>query len=100
MEGKKNDMYSRAAKMRDGSWNQIEITEPAAMPAEMANVPEIMLPSVMAAQEEDGYCFTLAMSYTPIQRWEEVYEAETGFDRGTIFPELDLPFLGGACNDE
>lgn len=40
----------------------------------------------------------LAMAYVPWQRWCETYEPATALHRGTIFPELDLPFLGGgAC---
>lgn len=37
----------------------------------------------------------LAMAYVPWQAWEETYELEKGFMVGTIFPCLDLPFLGG-----
>ncbi len=36
----------------------------------------------------------LAMTYTPMQQWKTVYSAEQGLLRGTIFPELDLPFEG------
>jgi len=37
----------------------------------------------------------LAMAYVPFQRWCETYEPAEGWCRGTIFPELDKPFLGG-----
>ena len=37
----------------------------------------------------------LAMAYVPWQRWCETYEPAEALHRGTIFPELDLPFLGG-----
>lgn len=37
----------------------------------------------------------LAMAYVPMQQWCETYEPAEGLHRGTIFPELDLPFLGG-----
>ena len=37
------------------------------------------------------------MSYSPWQQWATVYEADVGFCRGTTFPELDKPFLEGAC---
>jgi len=37
----------------------------------------------------------IAMAYVPYQLWEMPYEAEIGLSRGTIFPGLDLPFLGG-----
>ena len=36
----------------------------------------------------------LAMAYVPMQRWRALYAPEDGFSRGTIFQELDLPFLG------
>lgn len=41
----------------------------------------------------------LAMAYVPWQHLETVYEPENGFDRGTIFPELDKPFLAGGCGN-
>lgn len=41
--------------------------------------------------------FAVAMTYTPWQRWGEVYHAEKGLDRGTIFPALDMPFSGRRC---
>lgn len=39
----------------------------------------------------------LAMAYVPWQHLQTVYEPEYGLDRGTIFPELDKPFLAGGC---
>ena len=36
----------------------------------------------------------LAMAYVPMQKWGQVYEQEVAFPRGTIFPVLDLPFIG------
>lgn len=36
----------------------------------------------------------LAMAYVPMQKWKDIYEADVGLDRGTMFSELDLPFLG------
>ena len=47
---------------------------------------------------ECGFCITLAMAYIPMQQWQKLYEPEDGFSRGTIFEELDLPFMGkGDC---
>jgi len=37
----------------------------------------------------------LAMAYVPWQCWGETYKPAEALCRGTIFPELDLPFLGG-----
>lgn len=37
----------------------------------------------------------LAMSYVPFQKWQTTYSLEKALKRGTLFPELDLPFKGG-----
>ncbi len=39
----------------------------------------------------------LAMSYVPFQTNTNMYDIAEGFTRGTVFPELDKPFLGGKC---
>ena len=36
----------------------------------------------------------LAMAYVPWQQWREIYEPDKALCRGTIFKELDKPFLG------
>lgn len=42
----------------------------------------------------------LAMAYVPWQEWQNIYDAEKGFCRGTIFEELDKPFCGiGGCQN-
>ena len=40
----------------------------------------------------------LAMAYVPWQIWQDIYESEKGFHCGTIFKELNLPFLGKGGN--
>lgn len=55
---------------------------PMTPPGSSGNTPLDMLP--------------VGMAYTPMQRWTDVYEADQGFQRGTIFRQLDLPFTGGA----
>ena len=40
----------------------------------------------------DGY--PLAMVYAPNQTFHELYDLEHSLAAGTIFSELDLPFLG------
>lgn len=35
------------------------------------------------------------MAFVPWQKWEDVYCMEKGLERGTIFEQLDKPFLGG-----
>lgn len=46
----------------------------------------------------------LAMAYAPLQIWREVYDPEIGLAHGTLFSELNLPFMGdqtrgGGCHD-
>lgn len=36
----------------------------------------------------------LAIANIPMQNWNGTYAVEKAFQKGTIFPELDLPFLG------
>ena len=43
--------------------------------------------------------YPLAMVYSPIQEWRELYDNDMALSRGTMFRELDLPFLG-SWNDE
>lgn len=38
----------------------------------------------------------LAMSYVPFQKWKSTYPLDQALQRGTLFPDLDLPFQGGA----
>jgi hypothetical protein len=51
-----------------------------------------------AKQAPDGCVCVPAMICISKQKWRELYEAEQGFSRGTLFSELDLPFIGeGDC---
>ena len=34
----------------------------------------------------------LAMAYVPIQSWGDIYHPARALCRGTLFPQLDLPF--------
>jgi hypothetical protein len=37
----------------------------------------------------------LAMAYVPFQIYETEYETAVAFNKGTLFPELDKPFMPG-----
>lgn len=39
-------------------------------------------------------CFPLGMAYVPIQQWKELYDPELAMKRGTMFRQLDFPFIG------
>ena len=36
----------------------------------------------------------IAMAYVPWQTWHHIYDSCKALERGTIFEELDKPFLG------
>ncbi len=36
----------------------------------------------------------IGMCYVPMQEWREIYDEQTGLERGTIFQQLDKPFTG------
>lgn len=37
---------------------------------------------------------SVAMAYVPFQQWCDVYDCDKALCQGTIFPVLDLPFMG------
>ena len=44
-----------------------------------------------------GVNMPIGMCYVPWQKWGKVYDACSALERGTLFPDLDKPFLGGYC---
>ena len=65
---------------------------------ELIKIYPLIPPGLMRAQTadkcEDIDDMPIAMAYVPRQSWDEVYEKDKGFMRGTIFPKLDKPFKG------
>ena len=37
---------------------------------------------------------SLAMAYVAMQQWQDLYDPDLALERGTIFSQLDMPFLG------
>ena len=70
-------------------------------PANMGAMPA--MPGNMAqGQNNMAFCedldrFPIGMGYVPMQRWSQPSPLDEGFCRGTIFTELDLPFVMGRC---
>lgn len=38
--------------------------------------------------------FPVGMAYVPWQNWNQIYELDKALSVGTLFPELDKPFIG------
>lgn len=45
-------------------------------------------------REDPLYGMPIAMAYVPWQTWGDIYDLCEGFQSGTVFKELDKPFLG------
>lgn len=74
---------------------ELPIGRPPVIQPPVAEPPVVQPPAVPCDD------MVLVMSYVRMQEWDQTYEAETGLSRGTIFPELDLPFVGeGACRND
>lgn len=54
-----------------------------------ANVPPMM--------KDNNLSMQLAMAYVPWQQWSQTYPIDQALIRGTLFPELDFPFVMGRC---
>lgn len=54
----------------------------------------------VSADRGSGVCpgASLAMVYSPYQEWNNLYDLESGFCAGTVFKDLDKPFLGAMRN--
>ena len=59
---------------------------------EEAPVPISEPRTTQSLRLHDG--FPLASVYAPTQMFRNLYDRETALSRGTIFKELDLPFMG------
>lgn len=42
---------------------------------------------------------SLAMVYSVNQCWKDINDGSEGFERGTIFSELNKPFMGDKCKN-
>ncbi|MBQ8804675.1 MAG: spore coat associated protein CotJA [Tyzzerella sp.] len=62
-----------------------------AMPYTNYRQTQMVTPVVRRDTSDD---MSLAMAYVPWQVWRNLYDAEKGFHCGTIFQELNMPFLG------
>lgn len=50
----------------------------------------------MPSSKKEGFPdnFPVGMAYVPWQTWNQVYDFDKALQRGTLFPELDKPFIG------
>lgn len=67
--------------------------------ATMCYPSHMVLPAMAQTDMPTPVTLPLAMAYVPMQGWSQTYDPAVGLQRGTVFPELDLPFMviGGVC---
>ena len=67
--------------------------------AAMCYPSHMVLPAMAQTDMPTSVTLPLAMAYVPMQGWSQTYDPAVGLQRGTVFPELDLPFMviGGVC---
>ncbi|MFR7989247.1 MAG: spore coat associated protein CotJA [Anaerovoracaceae bacterium] len=70
-----------------------EVTAPTCCDAEIRPQPQPQ-PDTETSPQPPQQTMMVAMAYVPWQRWQQPYDYERGFQTGTIFPDLDLPFTG------
>jgi len=86
-----NDDYTTRARMRRSSCGCSVEREP-------------YCPAAAAPRQTWGLSgYPLASVYAPLQKFHELYDLDTALKNGTVFKELDLPFVcggnsrGGGC---
>lgn len=57
------------------------------------------MPSVRPRENREADGISLAMVYSPAQEFDDLYDAEEGLYRGTIFVKLDKPLREGCCRE-
>ena len=63
----------------------------------VSGVQPSVCPANKASYLTDPINLPIAMAYVPWQKWRQTYPMDKAVVRGTIFPELDLPFVMGRC---
>ncbi len=63
------------------------------------NMQTMSRPRPDSCSKDQLFGLPLAIAYVPWQHWNQTYPLDKASEVGTIFPELNKPFLGkrGAC---
>ena len=88
----RQNLFDRSPNMNNGNNNSYNTydTYDSQMNREVSqNIGRKYAHENMSCNPELGICSV------PMQEWEQVYDEDTGFSAGTIFPCLNKPFLGG-----
>lgn len=75
----------------------LDYCENAMKPQSECDCPEIKSTDEYFGISPLPSCPVTTMAYVPFQTNTTMYDIETGFKNGTIFQDLNKPFLGGCC---
>ncbi len=78
-----------------GGYNRQSPVSPAANRTQTPNTAPARETACRIPTLEDAP--SLAMVYSPYQKWRKIYDPVKALSRGTQFAELDKPFAGGRC---
>ena len=91
-----NDLLDRMLNGAEPRFSESPLPEQAESPCHCA----------CAMNTKWGLCgYPLASVYAPLQEFGKLYDRDTALKHGTIFSELNLPFMGesvkkgGCCHD-
>lgn len=51
-------------------------------------------------KDDTNNLMPIGMAYVPWQKWQKIYDPNIALKAGTIFEELNLPFLGARGNNK
>ena len=93
---KENELNEMNQLNRQNEMNQLNRqNEMNQLTPRRQNTAENEMPNSQAEENFMPLERPLAMVYSPRQSWRELYDPEMGFTKGTLFKELDKPFMGG-----
>lgn len=96
MDYQRNERFRRTGNMWHPSVTPVSVRMNNARPHCDSGSPEQSVPDtrrtscLLSSQDVPS----LAMVYAPCQSWQKLYESAKALSRGTLFAELDKPFVG------
>lgn len=94
----KRSNYSQIPRNHLSNFNQIKSTPQNGNSVSMVTNHSLTEEcSMVNSFEKNLSHFPLGMTYTPMQNFTQLYSPNEGLQAGTIFKELDFPFMVGNC---
>ena len=89
VESQKTGGQSVESRKTDGQWVESQKTDGQSMESRKTDTCDMTIEVSPLPKNP-----VVGMAYVPFQQFGALYSAEKGFSAGTVFPDLDKPFLG------